>query len=183
MPGAIRARSQIRGRQTSGRAGGSLSPVETEFVSFFVGAARALKLPKSLGEIYGLLFASGGPRGFDEIVTTLRISRGSASQGLRVLRGFGAVRTTYVAGDRRDHYVAETELRKLVTGLLEETIAPQLAAGTERLDRLEGALRAEPVARRRASAHAILQGRLEKLRAWERITRETLPMLGRLLGA
>ena len=35
--------------------------------------------------------------------------------GLRVLRGMGAIRTVYVAGDRRDHYAAETELRRART--------------------------------------------------------------------
>lgn len=149
-----------------------LTDAEGEFVAFFVSLARALRMPKSLGEIYGLLFASADPRTFEGIVEALHISRGSASQGLRLLRGFGAVRTVYVAGDRRDHFVAETELRKLVTGFLAETALPQLEASAERLARIEAAV----------PARGVLHDRTQKLRSWERMGRQVLPLLGKMLG-
>ncbi|MBS0659729.1 MAG: hypothetical protein JSR82_15925 [Verrucomicrobia bacterium] len=152
--------------------GAELSAGETEFIDFFVALARALRAPKSLGEIYGLLFASSEPRTFEGIVATLRISRGSASQGLRLLRTFGAVRVVYVAGDRRDHFVAETELRKLVTGFLSETALPQLEASAGRLDRIA----------ERVPTKGVLHDRLQKLRSWERVGRQVLPLVGKLLG-
>src|SRR5215470_15205217 len=151
---ATRAKPALRSlRRGAAPAKARLSPVEVGFVDLFVGLARSIKAPKSLGEIYALLFASPQPLTFDTIVRRLSMSRGSASQGLRLLRSLGAVKATYVAGDRRDHFVAETELRKLVSGFLRERIAPTLEAGAERLDRLNRALAAVPAPARRAAAH------------------------------
>lgn len=168
-------------RRASAGGKARLSAVEVEFVDLFVGLARSVKAPKSLGEIYALLYASPAPLTFDTIVRRLSISRGSASQGLRLLRSFGAVKATYVAGDRRDHFVAETELRKLVSGFLRERIAPALEGGAERLGRLTAALDALPPAARRTAENEFLRHRAERLQAWQRIARESLPALVKML--
>ena len=182
MPVAVRAKSPIRSERRVAKSGtGGLSAVEIEFVDLFVGLARSVKAPKSLGEIYALLYASAQPLTFDAIVRKLAISRGSASQGLRLLRSFGAVKATYVAGDRRDHFVAETELRKIVSGFLRERIAPALEGGAERLGRLSAALDAVPPAARRSAGHEFLRHRAERLQAWQRIARESFPALVKML--
>ena len=41
----------------------------------------------------------------------LQISKGSASQGLRALRQFGAVSSTFAPGDRKERFVAEIRLK------------------------------------------------------------------------
>ena len=43
----------------------------------------------------------------------LKISKGSASQGLRALRQLGAVSSVFEPGDRKERFVAEIRLRKL----------------------------------------------------------------------
>ena len=69
----------------------------------------------------------------EDITRRLRISLGSASQGLKQLRAFRAVKTTYVPGHRRDFFVAETEFRKLVSGFVGEEVFPHLESAGERL--------------------------------------------------
>ena len=49
-------------------------------------------VPKSVGQIYGLLYASPEPLSFSDIVERLEISKGSASQGLQLLRSLGAIK-------------------------------------------------------------------------------------------
>ncbi|PAW60954.1 MAG: hypothetical protein B9S36_07360, partial [Verrucomicrobiia bacterium Tous-C2TDCM] len=90
-----------------------LHPVEAEFVRFFVHLATTVGLPRSVGEIFGLLFASATPVAFDEVVSRLGISKGSASQGLRLLTKIGAVSQVYIQRDRRSFYEAETRMRQL----------------------------------------------------------------------
>src|SRR6188768_1517914 len=114
-----------------------LSALEVDVIGLFVNAVKMLGMPKSVGEIYGLLFISPEPITLDALVDRLNISKGSASQGLKVLRAFGAVKAVYVAGDRRDHYAAETELKKLAAGFIREEIKPRLESGGERLERLK----------------------------------------------
>src|SRR5436853_1761730 len=110
----------ISEKPASGLAPASLSPLETEIIDLFVQVSRLLGQPRSLAEIYGLLFISARPLAMDDLIERLRLSKGSASQGLKFLRNTGAVRTVYVAGDRRAHYEAVAELRNLSRRFLRE---------------------------------------------------------------
>ena len=81
----------------------SAGNLEVESIDFFVRMMSILGLPRSVGEIYGLLYFNSKPLSMDLISSRLNISIGSASQGLKTLRALKAVRTTYIPGDRRDH--------------------------------------------------------------------------------
>src|SRR5690348_8962856 len=82
------------------KPGGSLNPLELEIIDLFVQVSRLLGQPRSIAEIYGVLFVSVKPLAMDDLIERLRISKGSASQGLKFLRNIGAVKPIYVAGDR-----------------------------------------------------------------------------------
>jgi len=149
---------------------------QRECINLFVHAAQMLSIPRSVGEIFGLLYSSSEPLAMDDVVEKLSMSKGSASQGLRLLRDIGAVRTTYVAGDRRDFFVAETELRKLAFGFLRESIEPHLDRGVDYLGRVEGAIPKLSG----AEARRFAEGRLRKLRRWHRFASQILPLLLRV---
>ena len=89
-------------------------------IDVFVRAASLIGLPRSIGEIYGLLFCTPQALSFDELVERLRISKGSVSQGLKVLRQLGAVKMHYVPGSRRDHYQPELSMKRLVRGFIKD---------------------------------------------------------------
>ena len=156
-----------------------LSEVQVEIIDMFVHLLHVVGLPKSAGEIYGLLFASAAPASFEEIMVKLNISSGSVSQSLRLLRSLGAVRATYVAGDRRDHYLAETDLRKLASGFLRGNIEHRLINGEERLLRLNSLVsHSESL---QDSARDFLEERVEMLRSWNQRAQAILPMVIQVL--
>jgi DNA-binding transcriptional regulator GbsR (MarR family) len=155
---------------------GQLGAVELEIIEVFVSIVRMLGIPKSVAEIYGLLFVTPEPLALDAIVERLQISKGSVSQGLKLLRSLGGVKTSYVAGDRRDHYVAETELKKLVAGFLRGEVEPRLASGRERLAHLRDMAEALPDAKQN-----FLSKRVGKLQQWHTKSRDLLPLLGVVL--
>ncbi|HVE16874.1 MAG TPA: hypothetical protein VNB29_09055 [Chthoniobacterales bacterium] len=155
-----------------------IAPFQRECINLFVHAAGALSIPRSVGEIYGLLFASERPLPMDSIIGQLNISKGSASQGLRWLRDVGAVRAEYVTGDRRDYFTAETELRKLVLGFLRETMQPRLDRGKDYLTRLDDTLKEIPKSDQREFA----ESRLKKLRRWQRFASQIFPLFLRVAG-
>ncbi len=157
-------------------ASAELSALEVEVIGLFVNAVRLLGMPKSVGEIYGLLYISSQPLPLDALVERLHISKGSASQGLKVLRAFGAVKQVYIGGDRRDHYAAETELKKLAAGFIREEIKPRLESGAARLERLRVLSAAEASG---DSEH--YQGRVAKLAQWHARSQELLPLLTTVL--
>lgn len=154
-----------------------LTELDRETIAFFVGAVQALGLPKSIGEIYGLLYLAEEPLSMEDIMRRLQISLGSASQGLKQLRSFNAVRTAYKPGQRRDYYEPETELRKLLGNFLREQMQPRLAAGRERLDHLEELLNAMPPSPNKNHARQ----RIEKLRRWNESAGKLLPLLSKII--
>lgn len=151
----------------------SLNEFQLESVRLFSHAARALTLPKSLGQIYGLLYATPEPLHLGEVVSGLQISKGSASQGLRWLRDLGAVKLTFRPGDRRDRFVAETELRQLATGFLRNTAEPHLGNGESHLERLERVSHTTTTSGERE----FLRARVKKLRRWHRFAHRVLPVV------
>ena len=154
-----------------------LSALEIGVIDFFVGAVKVLGMPKSIGEIYGLLFVSPEPMTLDALVEGLNMSKGSASQGLKVLRAFGAVKAIYQPGDRRDHFIAEVELKQLAAGFLREQIQPRIGHGEERLSHLQRLVGSLP-----ADGRGDFQkGRVAKLKRWSERGRGIMPLLGELL--
>ncbi len=66
---------------------------EETMAAFFMQAADLLGVPKSIALIYGVVFASPEPLCFADVEERLDISKGSISQGLRVLKEMGAIKT------------------------------------------------------------------------------------------
>ena len=114
----------------------TLSQLETEVITFFVRGTQVLGLPKTVGEIFGLLYIAPAALSMDDIIRKLKISLGSASQGLRTLRSLRAVRVVYIPGSRRDHYEAETEFRTLVANFIRDEITPHLESGESQIERV-----------------------------------------------
>jgi DNA-binding transcriptional regulator GbsR (MarR family) len=154
-----------------------LTPLETEVIDFFVQLSRLLGQPRSLAEIYGLLFISGRPLAMDDLIERLQLSKGTASQGLKFLCNIGAARMVYVAGERRTHYEAVAELRNLATRFLRDQIVPHLDNGQARLERIADMLRELPLAER-----ARINGRVRMLQSWGRQGRRFLPLVVKILG-
>ena len=149
--------------------------LELESIDFFVRMMGILGMPRSVGEIYGLLYFSENPLSMDQIVQKLGMSLGSASQGLKTLRSLKAVRTSYVAGERKDHYQAETEFRRLFSNFLKEEILPHMESASERIKRMETVLPPDQ------SEDEFYKVRIEKLKKLTRAGGRLLPALAGLL--
>jgi hypothetical protein len=156
-----------------------LTDFEHGVIDIFVRLADVLGIPKSVGEIYGLLFATAHPLAFQAIVLRLGISKGSASQGLRLLRAVGAIKLTYVGGDRRDHFLPETELRALLSGFLRERVQPHLEGGGIRVKALKAVTRSRGFGRGDPEDARILRARIEKLGAWHKKGEIVLPLVAK----
>ena len=149
-----------------------LNRLEVDMIDIFVRIARLFGVSKSVGEIYGLLFISTTPVPLDYIRAKLNLSSGSASQGLRLLRTLGAVHATYVPGDRRDHFLAETGLRKITSGFLREKVVPDLVVQEEQLQRLTTLIEDMP-----SGSRPHIEARIQLLQSWRRQARAVLPIV------
>lgn len=153
-----------------------LTPFQRESVALFVGAFSVLSLPRSLGEIYGLLYSSEEPLAFDDLVTRLELSKGSVSEGLRLLRSLGAVTLVPVPDSRKDHFTAETSLRRLAGGYLRDRIEPYLRGGESRIESLRRVREDDQ------QPSEFQQKRINQLLSWHRFFSKILPIFKSLSG-
>jgi len=154
-----------------------LSEFELESIDLFIRSVQVLGLPRSIGEIYGFLFAQSEPQPMEVLIRRLSMSVGSASQGLKFLKNIGAVKGSLHPGDRREFFSAQTELRKLVVGLIKERIQPHLDNGDARIEMLLQSSKKLP-----ASDRTVLLRRIEILKNWRSKTAKALPFIVRFLS-
>lgn len=146
-------------------------------IELFVGGAQLIGLPKSVGQIYGYLYSAVKPTTMDQLISELGISKGSASQGLKFLRQFGAIKTQLVIGDRRDNFVAEVKSKKLMGGFIREKLIPALDEGEERIGFVKRLLAADGLLE-----DQLHKDQVAKLETWNKKLRMALPVIQKVLG-
>ncbi len=97
---------------------------------------------RTMGRAFGLLYLSPEPLPQTEIQKRLDISAGSASMTLAGLGRWGVVHRVWVRGSRRDHYQAETDFWKMISGVLNERERREIAAASDVMEKAEVTARA-----------------------------------------
>lgn len=145
-------------------------------VTLFTSVANLFGFRKSVGAIYGFMFCQDGPVHLDTIMARLGMSKGTVSQGLSFLRKAGAVRLAFVPGDRREHFLPEVSLKRLVSGFLRDQIHPHMESGEDRLQNLERLIRESS-----GEVPEIIEDRIRSLRSWQKQAKMLLPIMQRFL--
>lgn len=153
-----------------------LSRLDIEAIEMFISFLKLIGLPKSVGEIYGLLFVATKPLSMDDLIERLQISVGAASQGLKLLRSVGAVKVVYTPGERRDHYVADLELSKFAAAFIKEELNPRMQRAIERIERMEVEARTLDSAEQKIAFQ-----RIERLKHWLERGQKMMPWILRFL--
>jgi DNA-binding transcriptional regulator GbsR (MarR family) len=134
---------------------------------------------RQLGRVWAVLFLSERPLCAPDLCDRLQISTGLLSMSLAELRRWGVVRPVEVAGDRKEHYQAETNVWKLVTRVLREremeAVRGALATFDRALVEIRGALAdLDPAVKAQARFKA---RRLEQLVELSRVALNMLRLL------
>ena len=158
----------------------TLEPWRQATIDFFVRAADLLGMPRSYGEIYGLMYSSEVPLQLNDVVEQLGISKGSASQGIRALRQFGAVKTVFVPGERRDFFEAEMQLKRMASGFLRDQVDPHLESGADRLDNIQALLESGDADLENPKA---MLAKVDKLKKWHKRARQLVPVILKIAGS
>lgn len=154
-----------------------LSRSEEEVISFFCDGCRVMGLPKSIGEIYGLLFISQQPLSLDDLVERLGISKGSASQGLKFLRNLGALESE--ERERKTYYSPVMNLKSLVGGFIKGEVLPHMESGQEKLRKMKEVFQKEED----GELQEFYAERYDKLERWSKQAKVILPLVQRVLGS
>jgi HTH-type transcriptional regulator, glycine betaine synthesis regulator len=160
----------------------SLSRTRLEVIEAFARICQLLGIPRSLGQIYGLLYLAPDPLSLDQISDQLGISKASASTGTRQLTAWGGIREVWVPGERRDHFQIEPEFDRLFKSFYSDLVKPRLAASETRFSRiavaLEEDLRKGFLTR---EEHKLCSGRLKKLNQVQKKIQSLAPLAEKLL--
>ena len=90
---------------------------------------------RTVAQIHALLYLTERPLNAEDIQTQLQVARSNVSNSLKELLALKLIRRFPVAGDRRDHFVAETDVwqvaRHIAAARKAREIDPALATLTD----------------------------------------------------
>ena len=118
----------------------TLSKTRLEMIEAGGRLSQLLGLPRSIGQIYGLLYLSADPLSLDDIAELLSISKSSVSNGTRQLLGWRVINQVWIHGHRRDHFEVELDLGNLMRATYSDFIKPRLESSKKRMDRMNSTL-------------------------------------------
>ena len=107
------------------------------------GVCQAMGLPKSVGQVFGYLYMSTSPQTLDDIGASLQISKASASNSVRQISSWGAARTVWVPGARKEYYGVIGDLNNLVSGFINDFLKPKFSIADKKLAEISTILEEE----------------------------------------
>ncbi len=149
-----------------------MNAFQSECVDTFTRAALAFSLPASVGQIYGLLFATSDPLSLDEICILLKSSRGGTFQSMKWLREVGMIEGVRIPGLRKGHFRAVLNLRKWATNLLRMRVEPHVSNGKDHLARLRSS-----IVHDEKSVREFQQARYDQMQRWHGFLADMLPLI------
>lgn len=149
---------------------------ELAVIDVFVRAAALFGFRRSVAMVYGVLYCSREPISAQEIQDRLQISRGSTVEALQLLRRLGVARLHLKIGERRDYFMAETDLKQFAHGFLKEILAPALEKADIRLAQTEFTAASD------VPDGAFARSRIDELKLWKSRLTEVLPLLDGFLN-
>ena len=105
-----------------------LTDAELEALHPWVILADNLGVPRSIGQLYGLLFMGARALTAQDCVEALGISRSSAGQSLKVLKELGAIKSHFKTGDRSERFIIEPDLGVFLAKILDGRLMPAFAS-------------------------------------------------------
>ena len=158
----------------------SLPRVRLELVDIFGRMAQSLSFPRSVGEIYGLLYLAPAPMSAPEICEALSISKGSVSTGTRQLLTLGFIRKVWLQEERKDYFEAVLELGNMVRTAYDQIFKVRAENAERRLTDVTDTL-ADERAELSPEEYALIKERLERLTKLQKRAKQFMPLLERLI--
>src|SRR3954465_636951 len=91
-----------------------------QFVEHWGMMARSWGINATMGELFALLYITGGEWTAEALKEWLDVSRGNVSMNLRELMSWGVVHKVHRQGERREFYRAEADVWTLFRRILHE---------------------------------------------------------------
>ncbi|WP_428409631.1 GbsR/MarR family transcriptional regulator [Hyphococcus sp.] len=111
-----------------------LSPAIHRFILHWGDMGGQWGVNRSVAQIHALLLMSDAPLNAEDIAETLGIARSNVSNSVKELLTWGLAKRAPVAGDRRDHFEAESDMWEMVSRIVAMRKARELDPAAQVLD-------------------------------------------------
>ena len=111
-----------------------LEMAQDKFTESIGKLAESFGLNKSVAQLYAVLYLSDKPLSLDELVDKLKVSKGNISLNIRTLEEWGAVKSVWVKGSRKDYYEVEQDIKKVVANKLKSSMDKRITQVSGMLD-------------------------------------------------
>ena len=159
-----------------------ISSSHLEFINTVTRLCQKVGLPRTFGEIYGLIYLSENPLSLDDISSMLSISKGSASIGTRKLLSLHAIRQVWAQGSRKDFFEARADLKEVIHECMERFLKPNIEKSRKKLEKinqmLDDDLRNGEIS---PPHHKLAKQRMKEIEKIEKKFRRALPFAERLI--
>ena len=153
-----------------------LSQSRLELIESAGHAAQVLGFPRSIGEIYGLLYLAPQPLSSPQICEVLSASKGGVSQGVRQLVALGFIKKVRVLGNRKQHYEAVLEIGDVMRTGFDQMIKTRASAAERRMNSINTTLRSER-SELEEEDYALVNRRLQRLSQVQKRVRKLIPLI------
>lgn len=111
-----------------------LAQAQNRFISYIASVCDDFGLNRFIAQLYGILYMSDKPLSLDELAEKLGASKGNVSINIRELEKWGAVRSIWVKGSRKDFYEAELDVKKVISNKLKSSVSKRLNEVSNMID-------------------------------------------------
>ena len=157
-----------------------LSQSRLELIESAGHSAQVLGFPKSIGEIYGLLYLAPQPLSSPQICEVLSASKGGVSQGVRQLLALGFIKKVRVLGNRKEHYEAVLEIGEVMRTGFDQMIKARASAAERRMKSIKTTLKSERSELDLAD-YALINRRLQRLSQAQKRVKKLIPLMDTFL--
>jgi DNA-binding transcriptional regulator GbsR (MarR family) len=114
-----------------------LTEARQQFISSWGAFGTHWGINRTMAQIHALLLVSADPLTQDDLMEELNISRGNANMNIRELINWGLVERVILQGERKEYFVAEKDIWKVVKQIVKERKKRELEPMLRLLDQLE----------------------------------------------
>lgn len=150
-----------------------------QFVMLWGDMASAWGINKTMSQIHALLYAESDPLDTDTIMDRLDISRGNANMNLHRLLEWDLIEKVHLQGKRKDFYIAEKDVWKIVSQIIKERQQREIAPIRENLEKTIETLESEEMNETSEAFKERIENYIEFLEMFERFTNALLPYINK----
>jgi len=114
-----------------------LEEAKMEFVQTWGSIGSAWGIPRSMAQIHALLLASNEALSTEDVMETIKLSRGNVNINMRELINWRLVNKQSKIGERKEYFTAQNDIMSMAQNIVEERKRRELQPVLNLLERLK----------------------------------------------